>query len=130
MKKSLFIAVLVLFVTSCSPKIVGTWNVDRYEVDNYKGQNFTTTNAGEIVMKKNGKGEKNLYYNMFNKEATDLQSFRWNLQDQILRIYDVDSEKEKKTDFANSWIVVTNKKNKQVWRSTDGSTVQTIELSK
>ncbi len=129
MKKLLFSTILVLLFTGCSPKIVGTWNIDRYEVDNYKGQNVSSTNAGEIVVNKNGTGEKNLFYTMFNEEYKDEQTFRWNLKDNILRIYDTKGKAN--SDFAKSWIVVTNKSKKQVWKSTDGSnSVQVIELRK
>ena len=130
MKKSLFIGVLcALFITSCSPKIVGTWNVDRYEVDNQKGQNITTRNAGKIVMHKNGTGEKNIKYSMFSNEFSDVLNFKWKLQGDILTLSTTNPKE--KSDFDKTWFVITNKKDKQLWKSTDGSnTVQIIELSK
>lgn len=130
MKKIFFITALMLCITSCSPKLVGTWNIDRYEVDNQKGQNFTTRNAGELTIKKNGTGEKNVQYNMFQNEFSDLQSFRWNMQgDDIITITSTDSYE--KSDFDKTWIMVTNTKKKQVWKSTDGkNAVQTLEMSK
>lgn len=130
MKNILFVAALALILSSCSQKIVGTWNVDRYEVDNQKGQNFTTRNAGELTINKNGTGEKNVSYNMFQNEFSDLQSFRWNLQgDDVITIRSTDSYK--KSDFDKTWIITTNTKKKQIWRSTDGkNAVQTLELSK
>lgn len=129
MKNALLIIIISLVFTSCSPKIVGNWNVDRYEIDNYKGKNLTARNAGEIVLRKNGTGEKNLSIEMFNKDPNETENFRWELKNQILRIYDGSSKQS--TDFAKSWIIVTNKNNKQVWKSTDGSnSIQVIELSK
>ena len=130
MKKSLFIGVLIgLFITSCSPKIVGTWNVDRYEVDNQKGQNVTTKNAGEIVLNKNGTGEKNIKYSMLSNEFSDVLNFKWKLQEDILTLST--TNKKEKSDFDKTWFVITNKKDKQLWKSTDGNnTVQIIELSK
>lgn len=131
MKKLLFIiAISTLLLTSCSPKLVGTWNVDRYEVDNQKGQNFTTRNAGELVIKKNGTGEKNVEYNMFQNEFSDLQNFRWVMQgEDLITITSTDSYQ--KSDFDKTWIMITNTKKKQVWRSTDGkNSVQTLEMSK
>ncbi len=130
MKNILFVAALAIILSSCSQKLVGTWNVDRYEVDNQKGQNFTTRNAGELTIKKNGTGEKNVNYNMFQNEFSDLQSFRWNMQgDDIITIRSTDSYK--KSDFDKTWIMTTNTKKKQIWRSTDGkNSVQTLELSK
>ena len=130
MKKILFITALLLSITSCSPKLVGTWNIDKYEVDNQKGQNFTTRNAGELTIKKNGTGEKNVQYNMFQNEFSDIQAFRWNMQgDGIITITSTGSRE--KSDFDKTWIMVTNTKKKQVWKSTDGKeTVQTLEMSK
>ncbi len=130
MKKIFFITALMLIITSCSPKVVGTWNIDRYEVDNQKGQNFTTRNAGVLTIKKNGTGEKNVEYSMFQNEFSDFQSFRWNLQgDDIITISSTGSRE--KSDFDKTWIMVTNSKKKQVWKSTDGKdTVQTLEMSK
>lgn len=132
MKKSLFIIVISAFlITSCGgPKLAGTWNVDRYEVDNQKGQNITTRNAGEIILRKNGTGEKNINYNMFQNEFSDMQEFRWNLQgDDLITITSTNSYE--RSDFDKTWIMVTNKKDKQVWKSTDGkNSVQILELSK
>jgi len=134
MKKSLLVAaVCALFLTSCSPKIIGTWNVDKYEVNNQKGQNITTRNAGEITLNKDGSGEKNIEYNIFNNEFSDVQKFDWKLMDSNLTITGNErkSKDEKKSDFDKTWIVITNKKDKQLWKSTDGSNaVQIIELSR
>tara|TARA_R100000935_G_C2822986_1_gene160744 strand:- start:563 stop:964 length:402 start_codon:yes stop_codon:yes gene_type:complete len=131
MKKSLFIIAITTFIfTSCSPKLVGTWNVDRYEVDNQKGQNITTQNAGEIIINKNGTGEKNINYSMFQNEFSDLQEFRWNMQgDDLITITSTNSYE--KSDFDKTWIMITNSKKKQVWKSTDGkNSVQILSLSK
>lgn len=129
MKNALLILIISIIFTSCSPKIVGNWNVDRYEIDNYQGKNLTARNAGEITLNKNGTGEKNLSMQMFNEDPNQPDRFRWELKNQILRIYDDNSKQP--TDFAKSWIIVTNRNNKQVWKSTDGSnSIQVIELSK
>lgn len=130
MRKFLFITTILLLVTSCSPKVVGTWNVDRYEVDNQKGQNFSTTNAGKITINKNGTGEKTVEYNMFENEFSDLQDFRWKMpSEDIITITSKDSKK--RSDLDKTWIIVTNKNDKQVWKSTDGkNSVQILELSK
>lgn len=129
MKNALLILIISTVFTSCSPKIVGNWNVDRYEIDNYLGKNLTARNAGEITLNKNGTGEKNLSIQMFNEDPNQPDRFRWELKNQILRIYDDNSKQP--TDFAKSWIIVTNRNTKQVWKSTDGSnSIQVIELSK
>lgn len=129
MKNATIILLLSLAVTSCTPKIVGSWNIDRYEIDNYKGENLSARNAGDIQINKNGTGQKNLSIKFFDRQSGQSESFRWDYKDQILRIYDVDSRQS--SDFAKSWIVTTNKKKKQVWKSTDGSnSIQIIELSR
>lgn len=131
MKKSLFIAALLVFVlTSCGgPKIVGTWNVDRYVVDNQQGRTMNTTNAGQIKINKNGTGEKDINYAMFQTEFSDTQSFRWNMPSEDL--ITLTSSNSTNSDLDKTWIIVSKKKDKQVWRSTDGkNTVQTLELSK
>ncbi|MDT0643292.1 hypothetical protein RM553_10670 [Zunongwangia sp. F363] len=131
MKKVLFIGIFCsMLIMSCSPNVVGTWNIDRYEVDNQKGQNFTTRNAGELVINKNGTGEKNVEYNMFQNEFSDAQDFRWTMQgDDLITITSTNSYEN--SDFDKTWIMVTNKKKEQVWKSTDGkNSVQVLELSK
>lgn len=131
MKKSLFIVALFAFMaTSCGKKIVGTWNVDTYEVNNQKGQTMNTRNAGEIVIKKNGTGIKDLQYSMFQNEFNDVQEFRWEMpEENIINITSTNSYK--RSDFDKTWIIVTNDKKRQVWKSTDGSnTVQTLILTK
>lgn len=131
MKKSLFIIALsALIFTSCSPKLAGTWNVDRYEIDKQNGQNVTTRNAGEIVINKNGTGEKNINYSIFQNEFSDMQGFKWRMQgDDLITITGMNTLK--KSDFDKTWIMVTNSNKKQVWKSTDGkNSVQILELSK
>jgi|SRR5690606_22039702 len=130
MKKILLVTALIMGFTSCSPKLVGTWNIDRFEVDNPNGQTYTTRNAGEITIKKNGTGERNVEYNMFQNAFSDRQPFRWTKQgDDIITLSTPGAEKA--SDFDKTWIMVRNDKKKQLWRSTDGrNTVQTLEMSK
>ncbi len=132
MKKIFIITAIMLIVTSCSPKIIGTWNIDRYEVDNQQGQNHTTRNAGVLTIKKNGTGEKNVQYNMFQNEFNDRDTFRWNMQgDDIITLSSSQSGPGQRSEFDKTWIMVTNTKKKQVWKSTDGrNSVQTLEMSK
>lgn len=130
MRKSILMAAcIMLLATSCGPKIVGTWNIDRYEVNNQKGQDITARNAGEITIRKNGTGEKNIQYNVFRNEIIDSESFKWKLQDNYLTI--TGDKKNDDSQFNKTWIIVNNKRKKQLWKSTDGSdVVQVLELSK
>lgn len=131
MKKSLFItAICAIVFTSCSPKMTGTWNVDRYAVDNQEGRSMNTTNAGTIKIDKNGSGEKDINYNMFQTEFSDTQSFKWNMpSEDVITITSPNSARN--SDLDKTWIIVTQNKKNQVWKSTDGkNTIQTLELSK
>lgn len=130
MKKSILIVFCaLLFMTSCGPKIVGTWNIDRYEVKDQKGQDFTAKNIGEITLQKNKTGEKNINYTVFRNEIIDAQSFKWKLDDNYLTIMGTDPQDN--SQFNKTWIITTNKRKKQLWKSTDGSDiVQILELSK
>ena len=129
MRKLIFIAIAAISFTSCSPKLVGTWNIDKYEINDQKGQKAVLKNAGEITLKKNGTGEKNVSYSIFSNDYSDIQPFKWNLEETNLTI--TGSNPKEESDFNKTWIVITNKSKKQVWKSTDGSTtVQVLELSK
>ena len=130
MRKSLIMAaVCVLFFTSCSQNIVGVWNIDQYKINDQKGQKVSLKNAGEITLNKNGTGEKNVKYSIFSNDYKDIQPFKWNLEETNLTI--IGSNPKEDSDFNKTWILITNKSKKQVWKSTDGSTtVQVLELSK
>jgi len=130
MRKSLIMAaVCVLFFTSCSQNIVGVWNIDQYKINDQKGQKVSLKNAGEITLNKNGTGEKNVKYSIFSNDYSDIQPFKWNLEETNLTI--IGSNPKEDSDFNKTWILITNKNKKQVWKSTDGSTtVQVLELSK
>ncbi len=131
MKKSLFTIALTAFLfTGCGPKMTGTWNVDRYAVDNQQGRSMNTTNAGTITIKKNGTGEKDINYNMFQTEFSDTQSFRWTMPDENI-ITISSNNNTRNSDLDKTWIIVSQKKKNQIWKSTDGkNTIQTLELSK
>lgn len=132
MKKTFFLITICAFLlTACGgKKIVGDWNVDRYEVNSQKGQSISTTNAGIIKIKKNGTGEKDIQYNMFQNDFSDIQEFRWNKPSEGL-ITITSTNSYKRSDFDKTWIIVEDGKKRQVWKSTDGSnTVQTLVLSK
>lgn len=130
MKKSIFIAVFAaFFITSCGPKVVGTWNIDRYEVKNQQGRDYTARNAGEIEIRKNGTGERRLDYTVFRSREADTEAFSWTKTDDYITIRGTDGSED--SEFNKTWIMMTNKRKKQLWKSTDGSnTVQILEMSK
>ena len=131
MKKSIiYIAVFVFAIpllTSCSHRLVGTWNVDTYEATTQDVQSIKLNNIGTMTFKSNGSGEKNLNYEVFQIQREDNLPFRWVASELFVTL---DGEKDK-SEFIKTWIIVEDKRNFQKWRSTDGQNqVQTLELTK
>ena len=117
--------VAILFLTSCSEKIVGTWNVQKFETIKPGEQNISLSNIGTITFNKNNTGEKSLYYNVLGVETKDDVPFKWNLNEPYITI-----ESENST-IAKTWILIENNRKSQKWKSTDGSNeIQTLELTK
>lgn len=111
---------------SCSPKIVGTWTVQRYENTRPGSQGTALMNIGTMTFNKDGSGEKNLKYRILGNENVDQIPFKWVQHDEeYMRIESDGSE------FSKTWIILENKKKSQKWKSTDGSeNVQILELKK
>jgi hypothetical protein len=131
MKKTVFYIALILivssFLTSCSHRLVGTWNVASYETETQGQQSIKLNNIGSMTFKSNNRGEKNLNYQVFQITREDKLPFRWIASDQFVTI---DGDKDQ-SDFVKTWIIVENKRNYQRWRSTDGQNqIQTLELKK
>ncbi|MDR6300761.1 hypothetical protein [Mesonia maritima] len=129
MKIKLLILGLIISMTSCSPRIVNTWNIDKYKVTNDKGKSMTSENIGTITFKKNGKGEKKLNYNLFQNDYSDTSPFEWNMYNDYIVLKT--SNKDKDSNLNKTWIIVEDSSKKQVWKSTDGENmVQILELSR
>ncbi|HRE76965.1 MAG TPA: hypothetical protein PLL09_03980 [Flavobacterium sp.] len=117
--------VAVLFLTSCSEKIVGTWNVQKFETIKPGEQNISLNNIGTITFNKNNTGEKSLYYNVLGVETKDDVPFKWNLNEPYITI------ESENSSIAKTWILIENNRKSQKWKSTDGSNeIQTLELTK
>lgn len=118
-----FIAVLSL--TSCSEKIVGTWNVQKYETVKPGSQNISLNNIGTITFNKNNTGEKSLYYNVLGVETKDDVPFVWTINEPYITI------ESENSSLSKTWIMIENNRKSQKWKSTDGSNeIQTLELTK
>ena len=129
MKRKLLLLVGIISLASCSPNIVNTWNIDKYEVINDKGQNTTSQNIGTITFKKNGKGMKDINYNVFQNDYTDQSEFRYELHNDYIIIKNTDKKDE--SALNKTLIIVSDKSKNQVWKSTDGNeSVQVLELSR
>jgi len=121
---ALCISTLFLF-TSCSHRLVGTWNVQKYERKTPGEEGMSVSNIGSITFEKNGSGQKNLDYSLLGISSKDVTPFQWSATEQFVTIEGDDSE------IAKTWIYIENKSKFQKWQSTDGSNnVQTLELKK
>lgn len=127
MKKKVFIpaAAFIFLCTSCAPKLTGAWKIDRYETTKPGGQTIAVNDIGSLTLKKDGSGEKNIQYNVSGVNKTDNTPFGWHATGPYLGIESPGS------DFSRTWIIVTNKRKQQKWRSSDHVTgTQILELSK
>ena len=126
--KKLFIApsiAIVFMFTSCAHKLVGTWNIDRYETTAPGRTGVALSNIGTMTFKRNGSGEKNVRYSVFGNHKIDDSPFGWHATGPYVGIESSNS------DFSKTWIITTNKRKTQKWKSTDGANgVQILELSK
>lgn len=116
----------LLLFTSCSHRLVGTWDIQRYENTVSGAEATTLNNIGTMQFKKNGTGEKKVNYTLLGASKNDDSPFKWNWNnDEYVTIEGADSE------FSKTWIIITNKRKHQLWRSTDGTQgVQTLELKR
>jgi len=119
-------AVIILLMTSCSHRMVGTWTVQRYETTTPGKQAVSLYNIGTMQFKENGKGEKNLNYTVLGITRDDKLPFQWSWSDG--KYISIESQN---SDISKTWILMENKKRFQKWKSTDGTNnVQIIELKK
>lgn len=121
-----FVFLLVLTFSSCSHRMVGTWNVQRYETTAPGQQGTVLYNLGTMEFKRNGRGEKNLSYSVLGMDRRDQVPFKWTAdEDKYISIESGGSE------FSKIWIIMENKRKSQKWKTTDGSSsVQILELRK
>lgn len=117
---------IISMLSACSPRIVGTWNVVKYEMNTPEGKGIILTNIGTFEFNKDNSGRKDMSYNMLNLHQVDQFPFSYNWEDdKYITITGGTS------DFAKTWIIVENKAKKQKWKSTDGAnSVQILELEK
>lgn len=117
--------IATLFLTSCSEKIVGTWNVQKFETVKPGSQNISLNNIGTITFNKNNTGEKSLFYNILGVETKDDVPFVWTLNEPYITI------ESENSSLSKTWILIEYKNKTQKWKSTDGSNeIQTLELTK
>ncbi len=115
----------LLFLSSCSHRLTGTWTIERFQDGAPEEQGYELSHIGTITFKKNGLGEKNLNYSVMGTPYIDQLPFNWSATDNSVTI------QGERTALSKTWIITTNKRNFQQWKSTDGSNkVQVLELKK
>lgn len=127
MKKEIVYSSLcfIMILASCSPKMVGTWDITKYENKTVGGQDIKVTNIGTMSFKKDHTGVKQLNYSILSNQISDSSDFKWNKEEETITITGEGSQLNK------TWIIIEDGKKNQKWKSTDGSnTVQVIELKK
>ena len=109
-----------------SNRLEGTWEIVQYKTEI---QEMRRTAAfppyRSITFMKKGRGRVAANNEYAAEKGGQGFDFEWTNTDNTVTMRGFD------TQFARSWIVVENKKNRQVWKSTDGANgVQTLELRK
>lgn len=104
-------------------RLVGRWNVSNYQ-DSYQGSRSNLDNAGSVEFTDDNRGVKDISFRAM-QNYRDNAPFSWDNTANTVTIHGDQSE------FAKAWIVTTNKKKKQVWKSTNGrGGVQELTLTK
>jgi hypothetical protein len=124
--KNLLIIGAVTLFASCSPRLAGTWNIQKYEVNEAGKSTVSVANIGSITFNKDNSGVKDIQYAIFQNEYTDKAPFKWQkVNENTISIVGDTS------DLTKSWLIIENKRKEQIWKSTDGSTkIQTLTLTK
>lgn len=113
-------------ISSCAHRMVGTWNVSKFETTTPGEQSITLNNVGTMEFKGNGDGEKKLNYSVLGIDRNDELPFKWEWNDD--KYISIESEG---SEFSKTWIIMENERKFQKWKSTDGTnTIQILELKK
>lgn len=132
----LFFTLVLLLLNGCasatkdfSKRLRGTWKITNYNVERPNTRSLTgTTDYGSITFNKDGTGSidnASIFDNITSKTIQGKFNFKWSNTENIVVI------KGEGSNISKSWIVVTNKKDQQVWKSTDGANeVNTLELKR
>ena len=129
---TLFFSSIVTGLSGCSAekkfanRLRGTWEISRYDVNDTRAAARASSDLGTITFNKNHTGVVEIR-NVFtdNRGNADSRSFRWsNTANSVTISGDY-------ADLSKAWIVITNKKKFQLWKSTDGyNRIQEIELKR
>lgn len=125
------LAVSAAFLSGCSAekkfanRLTGQWQIARYDVNDARISAQAFTSLGTITFHKNHKGEVDIKDIFTQSRRTGVRQIEWSNTANSVTIRGEDPE------LAKAWIVVTNKKSTQLWKSTDGfNRIQEIELKR
>lgn len=123
--KFLAILTMAIFFASCSHRLVGTWNVHKYETSTAGKKSVELQNIGTMTFYNDGSGNKQIEYSVLGIEKKDTLPFNWiGMEKQVT----IDSQN---SEFGKTWIIIENKRKLQKWKSTDGTNqIQMLELVK
>lgn len=118
---------LLVISASCAPKLAGTWNIEKYEVNEPGKSGVSVSNIGTISFDRNNTGSKHIVYSIFQNSYSDTTAFSWHKDNKTsIRIEAGDSSVFKKT-----WLIIEDDRKEQTWKSTDGfNKVQILKLRK
>ncbi|MCC6279053.1 MAG: hypothetical protein IT262_00530 [Saprospiraceae bacterium] len=127
-----FAALTIFMLGSCasatkqfSNRLQGQWEIVQYKTEIQQLQRTAFPPYRSITFMKKGRGRVSANNEYSAEKGGQGFDFEWSCTENTVTMRGFD------TDFARSWIVVENKKSKQVWKSTDGANgVQTLELKK
>lgn len=115
----------LVMASSCAPRLVGTWSVQKYETVAPGNKGISVENVGTISFDKDGTGQKEMNYSVLGIEKDESTPFKWSATDSFITIEGADD------NISKTWIYLENKSKSQKWKSTDGKNqVQTLELVK
>ncbi len=124
--KFVFLAIWIVSLTSCSHRLVGTWNVERYETITPGSEAIRLYNIGSMTFNSDLSGSKDLNYSVMGIQRNDQVPFTW-----IWREGAFVTISSEGSDFSKTWIIIENKRKSQIWKTTDGADIiQTMELKK
>ena len=106
-------------------RLRGQWQITKYNVVDTRSSGQESESLGTITFNKNHTGEVDLKNIFTQNRRTGVRKIEWSNTENSVTIHGEDAE------LAKAWIVITNKGNLQLWKSTDGyNRIQEIELKR
>lgn len=106
-------------------RLEGQWQIARYNTNDLGSQRVDLSNIGTIDFNNNQTGRRDVTYGLFQNTFVVNREFRWSNTADYVIFNDAVS------DSAKAWIIIENRKARQLWKSTNGSGgVQVLELRK